>query len=153
RVARELTAIIDRRGKPSLIVSDNGTEFTCNTMLAWCKDANVEWHFIEPGKPMQNGFVESFNGRMRDELLNETLFFDLDYARAKIADWVTDFNLQRPHSSLGYLTPAAFAANLTATDDRLRNPDQLRRSSVANPAPHSAKHVEALGSGPIKSVA
>ena len=99
---------------------------------------------IASGKPMQNGFVESFNGRMRDELLNETVFFDLDHARAKIAGWVSDFNLQRPHSSLGYLTPAAFAANLTATDDRLRNPDQLRRSSVANPALHGAKHAEAL---------
>ncbi|WP_373569509.1 IS3 family transposase [Bradyrhizobium sp. WBAH42] len=131
RVARELTAIVQRRGKPGMIVSDHGTEFTCNAMLAWCKDAAIDWHFIAPGKPMQNGFVESFNGRMRDELLNETLFFDLDDARAKIANWVADYNLQRPHSSLKYLTPAAYAAHLTATDDRLRNPDQLRRSSVA----------------------
>jgi putative transposase len=135
RVARELTAIVERRGKPGMIVSDHGTEFTCNAMLAWCKDAAIDWHFIAPGKPMQNGFVESFNGRMRDELLNETLFFDLDDARAKIANWVADYNLQRPHSSLKYLTPAAYAARLTATDDRLRNPDQLRRSSVAPPAP------------------
>lgn len=74
-------------------------------MLAWCKDAAIDWPFIAPGKPMQNGFVESFNGRMRDELLNETLFFDLDDARAKIANWVADYNLQRPHSSLKYLTP------------------------------------------------
>jgi hypothetical protein len=87
--------------------------------------------FIAPGKPMQNGFIESFNGRIRDELLNETLFFDLDDARAKIAAWVADYDLRRPRSSLKYLTPAAYAADLTATDDRLRNPDQLRRSSVA----------------------
>jgi putative transposase len=106
-VARELTAIVERRGKPGLIVSDHGTEFTCNAMLAWCRDAAIDWHFIAPGKPMQNGFVESFNGRMRDELLNETLFFDLDDARAKIANWVADYNLRRPHSSLKYLTPAA----------------------------------------------
>lgn len=72
RVARELTAIIERRGKPGMIVSDHGTEFTCNAMLAWCKDAAIDWHFIAPGKPMQNGFVESFNGRMRDELLNRS---------------------------------------------------------------------------------
>ncbi|SFQ31572.1 Integrase core domain-containing protein, partial [Bradyrhizobium sp. Ghvi] len=124
RVARELTAIVERRGKPGMIVSDHGTEFTCNAMLAWCKDAAIDWHFIAPGKPMQNGFVESFNGRMRDELLNETLFFELDDARAKIANWVADYNLQRPHSSLKYLT------HLTATDDRLRS---LRRSSVAPP--------------------
>lgn len=68
---------------------------------------------------MQNGFIESFNGRMRDELLNETLFFDLDDARTKIAAWVADDNIQRPHSSLNYLTPAAYAAHLTATDDSI----------------------------------
>ncbi len=127
-----------------MIVSDHGTEYTCNAMLAWCRDNDVDWHFIAPGKPMQNGFVESFNGRMRDELLNETLFFDLDDARAKIAAWVLDFNTARPHSALGYLTPAAYAANLTATDNRLRNPDQLRRSSVASTAPQGVKHAETL---------
>ena len=88
--------------------------------------------------------VKSFNGRMRDELLNETLFFDLNQARQKITAWAADYNLQRPHSSLGYLTPVAFAANLTATGDQLRNPDQLRRSPVATPAPLGAKHAEAL---------
>ncbi|WP_439402577.1 IS3 family transposase [Bradyrhizobium sp. DASA03068] len=144
RVARELTAIVQRRGKPGMMVSDHGTEFTCNAMLAWCKDAAIDWHFIAPGKPMQNGFVESFNGRMRDELLNETLFFDLDDARAKIANWVADYNLQRPHSSLKYLTPAAYAAHLTATDNRLRNPDQLRRSSVAPSAPLGVQNPETL---------
>ncbi|TXH80339.1 MAG: IS3 family transposase [Rhizobium sp.] len=144
RVARELTAIIERHGKPGMIVSDHGTEFTCNAMLAWCRDSGIDWHFIAPGKPMQNGFAESFNGRMRDELLNETLFFDLDDARAKIAVWIADYNQQRPHSSLGYLTPAAYAANFTATNDRLRNPDQLRRSPVAPNAPHGVKPAEAL---------
>ncbi|WP_100962111.1 IS3 family transposase [Bosea sp. FBZP-16] len=144
RVARELTAIIERHGKPGMTVSDHGTEFTCNAMLAWCRDSGIDWHFIAPGKPMQNGFAESFNGRMRDELLNETLFFDLDDARAKIAVWIADYNQQRPHSSLGYLTPAAYAANFTATNDRLRNPDQLRRSPVAPTAPHGVKPAEAL---------
>jgi putative transposase len=144
RVARELTAIIERHGKPGMIASDHGTEYTCNAMLAWCRDNGIDWHFIAPGKPMQNGFVESFNGRMRDELLNETLFFDLDDARARIAAWVADFNTARPHSALGYLTPAAYAANFTATDDRLRNPDQLRRSPVAPPTPHGVKPAEAL---------
>ena len=144
RVARELTAMIERRGTPGMIVSDNGTEFTCNAMLAWCKDNKIDWHFIAPGKPMQNGFVESFNGRMRDELLNETLFFDLDQARRKLNSWVIDYNLKRPHSSLGYLTPAAFAANLTATGDQLRNPDQLRRSPIATTAQFGAKPTEAL---------
>src|SRR4051794_1057177 len=74
----------------------------------------VEWHYIAPGRPMQNGYIESFNGRMRDELLNESLFIDLDQARQLIGAWVTDFNTARPHSSLGYKTPAAYAGTLTA---------------------------------------
>src|SRR4051794_8129525 len=114
RVARELTDLISRRGKPRMIVSDNGTEFTSNAILAWAKDHRVEWHYIAPGRPMQNGYVESFNGRMRDELLNETLFIDLDHARQLIGAWVTDYNTARPHSSLGYKTPAAYAGTLTA---------------------------------------
>ncbi|GLQ36896.1 hypothetical protein GCM10007908_05160 [Rhizobium albus] len=74
RVARELNAIAERRGYPCMIVSDNGTELTSTAMLAWQQDRGVEWHYIAPGKPKQNGFVESFNGRLRDECLNEHLF-------------------------------------------------------------------------------
>ncbi|MGJ0532763.1 IS3 family transposase [Methylocystis sp.] len=144
RVARELTTLIERRGKPGLIVSDNGTEFTSNAMLSWAQDHRIQWHFIAPGKPMQNGFCESFNGRMRDELLNETLFLGLNHARAKIANWVSDYNHKRPHSALAYQTPAAYAANLSATCDRLRNPDQLRRSHVAHIAPDGVKSLETL---------
>lgn len=114
RVARELTGLIERRGKPDMIVSDHGTEFTSNAMLAWAQENRVTWHFIAPGKPMQNGFCESFNGRMRDELLNESLFFGLDHARIRIAAWADDYNLRRPHSALGYIPPAAYAAKLTA---------------------------------------
>ena len=112
RVARELTALIERRGKPGMIVSDNGTELTSNAILRWCSEHRVEWHDIAPGKPMQNGFCESFNGRMRDELLNETLFLSLAHARVEIAAWVEDYNRERPLSSLGYATPEAFAAEL-----------------------------------------
>ena len=97
-----------------MIVSDNGTEFTSNAMLGWAKDHGVDWHYIAPGRPMQNGYIESFNGRMRDELLNESLFIDLDQARRLIGAWVTDYNTARPHSSLGYKTPAAYAGTLTA---------------------------------------
>ena len=93
---------------------------------------------------MQNGFCESFNGRMRDELLNESLFLGLDHARERIAHWIADDNPRRPHSALGYLTPAAYAANFVATGGRLRNPDQLRRPPVATPAPHGVKTAEAL---------
>ena len=112
RVVRELADLIVERGKPGMIVSDNGTELTSNAVLAWCGESGVEWHYIAPGKPMQNGFCESFNGRMRDELLNETLFLSLAHARVEIAAWVEDYNRERPHSALGYATPAAFAAEL-----------------------------------------
>jgi putative transposase len=78
------------------------------------------------------------------ELLNESLFLGLDHARTRIAAWVNDYNERRPHSALGYLTPTAYAANLPATSDRLLNPDQLRRSNVAPPAPHGVKPAEAL---------
>jgi putative transposase len=131
RVARELTAVIARRGKPGLIVSDHGTEFTSNAMLAWTEEAGVSWHFIAPGKPMQNGICEAFNSKMRDELLNETLFHGLDHARAVVADWVADYNAERPHSALSYQTPAAFAAQLTAMGDRLHETETFRRSPIA----------------------
>ena len=109
---RELADLIAERGRPKMIVSDNGTELTSNAVLAWSGDARIEWHYIAPGKPTQNGFVESFNGRMRDELLNETLFFTIGQARAIVARWIDDYNTERPHSSLGYATPVAFAAEL-----------------------------------------
>jgi transposase InsO family protein len=85
RVVRELIDLIAARGKPGMIVSDNGTELTSNAVLEWCGTAKIDWHYTAPGKPTQNAFVESFNGRMRDELLNETLFTSLDHAREKIA--------------------------------------------------------------------
>ena len=146
RVARELTALVARRGRPTVIVSDHGTEFTSNAMLAWTEEAKVGWHFIAPGKPMQNGVCESFNGRMRDELLNETLFFDLAHARAALARWVADYNQHRPHSALRYQTPAAFAASFTATGDRRSNPDQLRRSPIAPAALTRHSHPATLAS-------
>lgn len=136
RVARELTDLIGRRGKPGIIVSDNGTEFTSNAILAWSKDHQVEWHYIAPGKPMQNGYVESFNGRMRDELLNESLFFGLDHARSAISEWVEDFNTARPHSSLGYQTPAAFAGTLAATGSNASLGKGYASPPVAQPAPY-----------------
>ncbi|MGE5504204.1 MAG: IS3 family transposase, partial [Actinomycetota bacterium] len=110
RVARELDTLLARRGKPLMIVSDNGTEFTSMAMLRWSQDHQVDWHYIAPGKPMQNGFVESFNGRLRDECLNETLFASAPHARRVLADWRDDYNHARPHSGLGGLTPAEAAA-------------------------------------------
>ncbi len=110
RVVRELDAVIARRGRPAMVVSDNGTELTSMAILSWCQRTGVEWHYIAPGKPMQNGFVESFNGRFRDELLNETLFSSLGEAREKIREWQDDYNLHRPHSSLGNIPPVEFMA-------------------------------------------
>ncbi len=97
RVARELTAIGERRDKPRVIVSDHGTEFTSNAMLMWAEEHRIEWHYIAPGKPVQNGYIESFNGRMRDELLTETLFKDPVHPRQEIEAWVADYNTARPH--------------------------------------------------------
>jgi putative transposase len=109
RVARELDRIAEMRGYPCMVVSDNGTELTSNAILKWQEDRKVDWRYIAPGKPMQNGFVESFNGRMRDECLNEHLFDTLRQARNLVAVWRDDFNHHRPHSSLAGLTPWEYA--------------------------------------------
>ena len=144
RVVRELTALIARRGRPCLIVSDHGTEFTSNAMLALSEKTGVQWHFIAPGKPMQNGICEAFNSKMRDELLNETLFFGLDHARSVVGRWVADYNAARPHSALSYLTPSDFAAQLTATGDRLHETEAFRRSPIAPSAQAGNCHLPAL---------
>ncbi len=133
-MARELTALIQRRGRPGMIASDNGTEFTSTAIVTWAEDHQVAWHYIAPGKPTQNGFVESFNGRMRDELLNESLFFSLDHARQKLAAWTVDYNTARPHSAIGYQTPAAYARHLNATG----RPAAQCGSSTARPVAHTA---------------
>jgi putative transposase len=113
RVARELGQIIADRGMPRTIVSDNGTEFTSMAILKWVQDTGVDWHYIAPGKPQQNGFIESFNGKLRDECLNENLFSSLSDAREVLEIWRLDYNCQRPHSALGNLTPKEFAEKKT----------------------------------------
>lgn len=113
RMTRELNTVIEERGKPQTIVSDNGTEMTSMAVLQWCQETNIEWHYIAPGKPMQNAFVESFNGSFRDECLNETLFSSLSEARKKVAEWKEDYNQIRPHSSLGNMAPYEFAMKNT----------------------------------------
>lgn len=110
RVARELDRLLVERGKPRTIVSDNGTELTSNAILAWADETRIGWHYIAPGKPVQNAFIESFNGRLRDEFLNETLFRSLHQAREALEAWRYDYNTNRPHSRLGWLTPATYAA-------------------------------------------
>ena len=127
RVARELDAIADRRGYPCMVVSDNGTELTSNAMLKWQQDRQVEWHYIAPGKPMQNGFVESFNGRLRDECLNEHLFSSLPAARQMIEEWRIDYNTERPHTSLNGLTPQEF---VTRSQDQNWNRANLLMGTI-----------------------
>lgn len=107
RVARELDAIIARRGAPLMMVSDNGPEFTSAAILAWTEARQLDWHYIDPGKPQQNAFIESFNGRLRDEFLNETLFTSLVQTRIELAEWRQDYNEVRPHSALGGEAPAS----------------------------------------------
>ena len=113
RVARELDQLVEWRGPPCMVVSDNGTEFTSNAILQWADRSQVEWHYIAPGKPMQNAFIESFNGRLRDECLNEHLFNGLASARRIINAWRHDYNRDLPHTSLGGLTPTEFATRST----------------------------------------
>lgn len=106
RVVRELDALIRLHGKPATIVSDNGSELTSHAILEWQNESGVAWHYIAPGKPTQNAFIESFNGRLRDELLNEEVFTSLADARRKLAIWRHDYNTIRPHSALKGDTPA-----------------------------------------------
>ena len=135
RVVRELEALIARRGGPGVIVSDKGTEFTSSAVLTFTQERKVDWRHISHGKPTQNAFAESFQGRMRDECLNEHLFFSMNHARAVIGGWVHDHNTARPHSSLGYLTPAAFAATMHP-----QRASMLRhlKSSAPMPVAHGA---------------
>ncbi len=137
RVVRELDALIAARGRPAMIVSDNGTELTSMAILRWSQERQVEWHYIAPGKPQQNAFVESFNGRLRDELLNETLFASLAHAREVLSLWKDDYNTVRPHSGLGNLTPAAYAkgsASGTQRDGALRYIGGSAPRPVASPS-------------------
>jgi putative transposase len=128
RVVRELAALIERRGRPKALVSDNGTEFTSTAVLAFTQARKLDWRYIAPGKPTQNAFSESFQGRMRDEGLNEHLFFSMNHARAVIAGWAMDYNTRRPHSAIGYMTPAAYAAALTP-----QRPSTLRSTEGSAP--------------------
>jgi len=108
RVVRELDRLTAERALPRMVVSDNGTELTSCAVLRWAT-GRLEWHYIEPGKPVQNAFVESFNSKLRDECLNEHVFLTLAEARETIEAWRYDYNHLRPHSSLGALTPSEFA--------------------------------------------
>jgi putative transposase len=112
RVVRVLDRLAETRGLPLEIVLDNGPEMICKALDEWAWRNGVRLNFIEPGKPTQNAFIESFNGRFRDECLNENWFLDLDDAREIIEAWRIDYNTSRPHSALAYATPEEFASSL-----------------------------------------
>jgi putative transposase len=137
RVVRELDAVIAARGRPAMCVSDNGTELTSMAILGWSQQRQVEWHYIAPGKPQQNAFAESFIGRLRDELLNETLFGSLSHAREALAIWKDDYNTVRPHSGVGNLPPVAYAKLSVPVMQRagaLRYTDGSAPRPVASPS-------------------
>jgi putative transposase len=120
RVTRVLERLIGERGRPENLRSDNGPEFTSRRMLGWAEDWKVDLVHIQPGRPMQNGHVESFHGRLRDECLNANWFRTLNDVRNILASWRQEYNCERPHSSLDYRTPEEFQqagyANVESTE-------------------------------------
>jgi putative transposase len=147
RVARELDAVIARRGPPLMCVSDNGTELTSMAILCWAQEHGIEWHYIAPGKPQQNAFAESFFGRLRDECLNESLFESLAGARQTLERWRIDYNTVRPHSALGNVPPAAYANVNASGVQRAGALEQLRGSAprpVAPPSPSGSNEPRTL---------
>lgn len=112
KVVAQIKRLVAVRGAPESITTDNGSEFAGQAMDVWAHQAEVRLDFIRPGRPVQNGFIESFNGRLRDECLNGEIFFDLADARNKLEDWRHDYNQKRPHSALADRTPEEFAREL-----------------------------------------
>ena len=125
RVAMVFSKLSETRGLPAVIQSDNGSEFSSRHLDQWAYEHGVRLQFIEPGKPIQNAFIESYNGRFREECLNEHVFVSLADARRKVEQWRIAYNQERPHSSLGYLTPHEFAA---------RHPTPTRSTAAARTA-------------------
>lgn len=134
RVIRVLEQVIAERGMPQRIRTDNGPEFTSRCFIAWCLDRRIELVHFRPGKPVENAHVESFHGRLREECLTVSWFRNLFDARRQIAAWQAHYNTERPHSSLGYQTPAEFAA-LRAADQFSAGVGQ--GASNADPLPHA----------------
>ena len=104
--------LVVERGAPESITTDNGSEFAGHAMDVWAHQAGVKLDFIRPGRPVQNGYMESFNGRLRDECLNSEVFSNLADAREKLHCWQRDYNQTRPHSALADRTPEEFARTL-----------------------------------------
>jgi len=105
RIIRTLERVILDRGKPNIIRTDNGPEFTSKDLELWARDHEIKIQFIQPGRPMQNGYIERFNRIYRESILDAYLFFELDQVRTLTEEWMDEYNLRRPHESLGNLTP------------------------------------------------
>jgi putative transposase len=138
RVVRVLEGLKQQGRKPGAIVIDNGPEFVSQVVDRWAYENGVQLHFITPGRPMENGYIESFNGKFRDECLNENWFLNLEDARRKIAEWKWDYNHVRPHSGLGYLTPMEFRNAWATTgggkDAQWKSPTADFSTALGNPA-------------------
>ena len=146
RVVRVLEGLKQQGRKAEAIVIDNGPEFVSQVVDRWAYENGVQLHFITPGRPMENGYIESFNGKFRDECLNENWFVDLADACRKIAEWKWDYNHVRPHSALGYLTPMEFATSWAATGCGI----DIGRRSLAFPVPPPCVRVRTRRFGRIR---
>ncbi len=140
RVTRVLDQLIEERGHPESVRSDNGPEFCSRQMLGWAEEQKIALVHIQPGRPMQNGHVESFHGRLRDECLNAHWFRTLNDVRSTLADWQQEYNWERPHSSLGYRTPAEFRQSTGYADmesqERFPHPHSLDGGGGIFPKPN-----------------
>jgi putative transposase len=137
RVTRVLEWVIEQRGTPEAIRGDNGPEFTSRHFLAWCEARRIALVHIQPGRPMQKGWVESFNGRFRDECLNANWFATMADARQKIEAWRQEYNNDRPHSSLNYLSPSEFAMRMSSGKKEFCVDEAGQGDSIAVPLPHT----------------
>jgi len=144
RVTRVLDAIIAERGRPQRLRMDNGSELTSRHFLSWGVDWKLELAYIQPGKPVENAHVESFNGKLRDECLNVSWFRNLWQARARIEAWRKEYNCERPHSSLGYQTPEAFRNACAPSLRNLPMPQILAPVKATLRAPAAALTVAAV---------
>ena len=135
RVIRVLERLIGERGRPENVRSDNGPEFTSGRMLSWAEDWKVGLVHIQPGRPMQNGHVESFHGRLRDECLNASWFRTLNDVRCTLAAWREEYNCERPHSSLDYRTPYEFKLALEEIRAMARIPSPTTTSNTTQKTP------------------
>ena len=134
--AKDVIAVLEYlfmvRGVPRFIRSDNGPEFIADRIKKWLRKNHVETLYIEPGSPWENGYIESFNGKLRDDILDRELFYSVKEAKVIVEDWRLEYNNHRPHSGLGYMTPAAFAAGCIPSASPTAQPQEYRTGNVDN---------------------